>query len=459
MAQTLQFDQDLIRKYDKAGPRYTSYPTAPQFTNAFGERELRRAIERSNNEMIPKPLSLYVHIPFCDTICYYCACNKIITKNHSLTDEYLDLLETELDMLAPLFDPDREIEQLHLGGGTPTFLNDEEMLQLMALIEDHFKVSESCEMSIEIDPRKVSNDSLRTLTNIGFNRMSLGVQDFDERVQRAVNRVQSYELVRERLQTARDCGVHSVNMDLIYGLPFQTVQTFGETLDKVIELRPDRLSIFNYAHLPERFKPQRRINAEDLPAPAEKLDIFQLTMERLQDAGYVYIGMDHFALEGDSMVKAQQEGTLQRNFQGYSTHADTDLVAIGVSSIASIGDSYSQNSSDMETYRELLQSGQLPVVRGLQLSDEDRLRKQVITQLICHFQLDFERIETFWNIRFAEHFDAELQQLQDMVDDGLVEIDERSIRVTPRGRLLIRNVCMVFDEYLRHNVVQFSKVI
>jgi len=378
MAQILQFDPDLIRKYDKSGPRYTSYPTAPQFTDAFGEKELKRSIERSNHEMIPKPLSLYVHIPFCDTICYYCACNKIITKNHSLSDEYLDLLETELHMLSPLFDPDREIEQLHLGGGTPTFLSDEEMIQLMSLIEDNFKVSDDCEMSIEIDPRKVTDDSLRTLTNIGFNRMSLGVQDFDERVQRAVNRVQSYEMVRDRLRTARECGVRSVNMDLIYGLPFQTPQTFDQTLDKVIELRPDRLSIFNYAHLPERFKPQRRINAEDLPTPAQKLEIFQLTMERLQQAGYVYIGMDHFALESDSMVKAQQEGTLQRNFQGYSTHADTDLVAIGVSSIASIGDSYSQNSSDMETYRELLQSGQLPVVRGIQLSDEDRLRKQVI---------------------------------------------------------------------------------
>ena len=459
MAQILQFDPDLIRKYDKSGPRYTSYPTAPQFTDAFGEKELKRSIERSNHEMIPKPLSLYVHIPFCDTICYYCACNKIITKNHSLSDEYLDLLETELHMLSPLFDPDREIEQLHLGGGTPTFLSDEEMIQLMSLIEDNFKVSDDCEMSIEIDPRKVTDESLRTLTNIGFNRMSLGVQDFDERVQRAVNRVQSYEMVRDRLRTARECGVRSVNMDLIYGLPFQTPQTFDQTLDKIIELRPDRLSIFNYAHLPERFKPQRRINAEDLPTPAQKLEIFQLTMERLQQAGYVYIGMDHFALEGDSMVKAQQEGTLQRNFQGYSTHADTDLVAIGVSSIASIGDSYSQNSSDMETYRELLQSGQLPVVRGIQLKDEDRLRKQVINQLICHFRLDFTKIEQQWDIRFTEHFARELEQLQGMVADDLVEIDDNGIRVKPRGRLLIRNVCMVFDEYLRHTVVQFSKVI
>jgi oxygen-independent coproporphyrinogen-3 oxidase len=459
MAQILQFDPELIRKYDKSGPRYTSYPTAPQFTDAFDDKALRRSIERSNHEMIPKPLSLYVHIPFCDTICYYCACNKIITKNHSLSDEYLDLLETELHLLSPLFDPDREIEQLHLGGGTPTFLSDEEMIHLMSLIEDNYQVSEDCEMSIEIDPRKVTDDSLRTLTNIGFNRMSLGVQDFDERVQHAVNRVQSFEMVRDRLHTARDLGVQSVNMDLIYGLPLQTPETFGQTLDKVIELRPDRLSIFNYAHLPERFKPQRRINAEELPTPAQKLEIFQLTMERLQQAGYVYIGMDHFALESDSMVKAQQEGTLQRNFQGYSTHKDADLVAIGVSSIASIGDSYSQNSSDMETYRELLQSGQLPVVRGIQLSDEDRLRKQVISQLICHFHLDFADIELSWDIRFSEHFARELEQLQEMVADDLVEIDESSIRVKPRGRLLIRNVCMVFDEYLRHNVVQFSKVI
>ena len=459
MVQKLNFDQDLIKKYDKSGPRYTSYPTAPQFSSAFTEQSLKECIERSNDEIIPKPLSLYIHIPYCDTICYYCACNKIITKNHDVTEEYLQLLEAEMQMLSPLFDKDRELNQLHLGGGTPTFLNDQEMTQLMAMIEANFKVSPNCEMSIEIDPRKVTDDTIRLLNKIGFNRISLGVQDFDERVQKAVNRVQSYDLVRDRLNAAREVGIESINMDLIYGLPFQTVETFAQTLDKVIELKPDRLSIFNYAHLPERFKPQRRINEDELPSPAEKLEIFKLTMDKLQLAGYVYIGMDHFALAGDSMVKAQQEGTLQRNFQGYSTNADTDLVAIGVSSIGSIADTYSQNSPKIDDYREMIKSKKLPLVRGFVMSDEDRLRKQVIGQLICHFRLDIKNIEEDWAIDFKKYFESELKELDEMVQDGLVSIDDNYITVEARGRLLIRNICMVFDQYLKDNQVKFSKVI
>ena len=459
MAHKLDFDQELIKKYDTSGPRYTSYPTAPQFTADFTEDDLKKCIQRSNGEIIPKPLSLYVHIPFCDTICYYCACNKIITKDHTVSAEYIDLLEKEIKMLAPLFDPDRELEQLHFGGGTPTFLNYDETVRLMGIIEENFDISDQCEMSIEIDPRKASDETLRLLVNTGFNRFSFGVQDFDEKVQQAVNRVQSYELVRDRLQTAREMGVISVNMDLIYGLPLQTVKSFEATLDKVIELRPDRLSIFNYAHLPERFKPQRRINAEELPSPAEKLAIMELTGNKLQQAGYVYIGMDHFALETDSMVRAQQQGTLQRNFQGYSTHADTDLIGIGVSSIGSVCDSYSQNSGNMDQYREMILAGKLPVVRGLRLTEEDLLRKEVINQLICHFHLDKTQIETQWHVKFDEYFAAELEELESMVRDGLLTIDDDSIQVQDRGRLLIRNICMVFDAYLRDNVVQFSKVI
>ncbi len=459
MPQTLDFDQDLIKKYDKSGPRYTSYPTAPQFTPEYNEETLKKSIQRSNTEMIPKALSLYVHIPYCDTICYYCACNKIITKDHSVTEGYLSLLSKEMQMLSPLFDKDRELDQLHLGGGTPTFLSDQEMITLMGLIEENFKISEQCEMSIEIDPRKVSNDSIRTLSNIGFNRMSLGVQDFDIKVQKAVNREQSYEMVRDRLLVAREVGIESINMDLIYGLPFQTVETFGDTLDKVVELKPDRLSIFNYAHLPERFKPQRRINDSDLPTPAVKLDILQLTVEKLQQAGYVYIGMDHFALESDSMVKAQQEGTLQRNFQGYSTHADTDLVAIGVSSIGSIGDSYSQNSSNIDDYTASIQAGKLPIVRGLVLSDEDLLRKQIINQLICHFRLDIPLVEQQWGISFRKYFSHELTELKRMEQEGLLSLDNNTILVEQKGRFLIRNVCMVFDAYLENNTVKYSKVI
>lgn len=459
MLQTLDFDQELIKKYDKSGPRYTSYPTAPQFSPDFTADTLKKCIQRSNTEMIPKQLSLYVHIPFCDTICYYCACNKIITKDHSVTEEYLQLLDKEMQMLAPLFDKDRELDQLHLGGGTPTFLSEQEMIRLMGLIEDNFKVSETCEMSIEIDPRKVTDHSIKLLANIGFNRISLGVQDFDSKVQQAVNREQSYEMVRDRLQAARQAGIDSINMDLIYGLPFQTVESFTDTLDKVIQLRPDRLSIFNYAHLPERFKPQRRINEQDLPAPAVKLDILQLTVEKLQQAGYVYIGMDHFALETDSMVKAQREGTLQRNFQGYSTHADTDLVAIGVSSIGSIGDSYSQNSSNIDDYRSSILAGELPIVRGLVMTDEDLLRKQIINQLICHFRLDTPLVELQWGINFRKYFSAEIVALQQMEQEGLLSIDNNTIEVEPKGRFLIRNICMVFDAYLDKQAVKYSKVI
>ena len=459
MAQFLDFDPELIKKYDKAGPRYTSYPTAPQFSSSYNADTLKNCIERSNTEIIPTPLSLYIHIPYCDTICYYCACNKIITKDHSVSEGYLDLLEKEMGMLSPLFDPDRELEQLHLGGGTPTFLNNDELMRLMGMIEENFNISPDCEMSIEIDPRKVSNETLEFLNNIGFNRISLGVQDFDEKVQLAVNRVQSYELVKERLETARKLNIKSINMDLIYGLPFQSVSTFERTLDKVIELLPDRLSIFNYAHLPERFKPQRRINEADLPSPAEKLEIFKLTMNKLQKAGYVYIGMDHFALKDDSMVAAQQEGSLQRNFQGYSTHAHTDLIGVGVSSIGSIFDSYSQNSSNMDEYRQMVMAGKLPVVRGLVMTADDRLRKQVINQLICLFTLDIKALEKEWHIDFFNYFKPELDQLAMMADDGLLSFDENHIQVEARGRLLIRNICMVFDAYLKDNVVKFSKVI
>jgi oxygen-independent coproporphyrinogen-3 oxidase len=460
MPETFEFDQALIQRYDKAGPRYTSYPTAPQFSADFDESQLRRAITRSNNEMIPKPLSLYVHIPFCDTVCFYCACNKIVTKNHAVTPEYLQLLDQEMRMLAPLFDSDRELEQLHLGGGTPTFLNQDEMKSLMRSIGQSFNLADDCEMSIEIDPRKVTNDSIRELAQMGFNRMSLGVQDFDAKVQQAVNRVQPYEMVRERLESARDAGIVSVNMDLIYGLPHQSVETFGNTLDQVLGLRPDRLSVFNYAHLPERFKPQRRIDQVDLPEPAEKLDILQMMVERLQAAGYVYIGMDHFALETDSMVKAQQEGTLQRNFQGYSTHADADLIAIGVSSISLIGDSYSQNATGIDDYRASINAGKLPVVRGLTMNDDDRLRKAVITQLICHFRLDIPLVEQQWGINFKKYFAEEYKELRELERDGLLKLDPNSIRVEPKGRFLIRNVCMVFDAYLKTNkTVKFSKVI
>jgi len=456
----IDFDRELIKKYDREGPRYTSYPTAPQFTNKFTQKDLHSQIDRSNAELIPKPLSLYVHIPFCDTICYYCACNKIITKDHSRSEKYLDLLSKELKQIAPQFDSDRKLTQLHFGGGTPTFLNNDQLSQIMREIEIAFPMSHDCEKSIEIDPRKASNDTIYLLAEMGFNRISLGVQDFDEKVQKAVNRIQSIELVESRIETARDAGINSINMDLIYGLPLQTVDTFSKTIDSVIQLKPNRLSVFNYAHLPERFKPQRRINEQDLPSPEEKLAILEMIDSRLQDAGYTYIGMDHFALADDEMTKAQEKNTLQRNFQGYSTNANTDLIGIGVSSISHINDSYSQNVTVLDEYEDLLSKNKAPLKCGFLMSWDDRLRKHIIDQLICHFYLDISEIERNCDINFEDYFESELSSLSEMQADGLLTLTKDSITVHDKGRMLIRNICMVFDYYLnKNNTVKFSRAI
>ena len=455
----IEFDSELIRKYDIAGPRYTSYPTAPQFSEEFDEGILLEIIDKTNREMIPSSLSLYVHIPFCDTICYYCACNKIITKDHSRVGPYLLLLKQEMEMISQRFDPDRSVSQIHLGGGTPTFFDDNQLQQLMDMIEDIFTVSPDCEKSIELDPRKISDESIVLLTRLGFNRISLGVQDFDLQVQKAVNRVQSFQLVKDRLNAARFHGIKSINMDLIYGLPLQTVESFHQTLEKVIELKPDRLSVFNYAHLPERFKPQRRINPDDLPSPEQKLDILNLCIRMLQQAGYVYIGMDHFALEGDSMLTAQHEGTLQRNFQGYSTHAQSDLVGIGVSAISNICDSYSQNPTTMEAYQAAIQQNRLPVFRGMTMSLDDRIRQAVISQLICHFKLDIAQFEKQWKLSFKKYFSAEVEALVNFEADGLLRVSEAEIKISQQGRLLVRNICMVFDAYIGKKNIQYSRAI
>ena len=460
MDQSLIFNVDLIRRYDKSGPRYTSYPTAIQFHQGFGEAQYRACALATNHGA--RPLSLYFHIPFCDTLCFYCACNKVGTKNRAHALPYLAHLHQEIAMQGALFDRSRSVDQLHWGGGTPTFISHEQMQKLMQVTREHFNLrdDDSGEYSIEIDPREVENDTIELLRGLGFNRMSLGVQDFDHKVQEAVNRIQTEEQTFAVLDQARRQGFKSISVDLIYGLPFQTVESFGKTVDKIISADPDRLSVFNYAHLPELFKPQRRINVEDLPSPAEKLDILQSTIERLIAAGYVYIGMDHFAKPDDELAIAQRQGNLYRNFQGYSTHADCDLVAMGVTSISKVGNTYSQNVKQLDQYYRIIDDGHLPVFRGITLNDDDLLRREVITRLNCQFELDIGEIENRFNIVFETYFARELDELEQMKQDGLLNIDEHFIRVLPVGRLLIRNVCMVFDIYLREPSEQrFSKVI
>ncbi|MFI9652161.1 oxygen-independent coproporphyrinogen III oxidase [Guyparkeria halopsychrophila] len=456
----IPFDADLIRRYDTSGPRYTSYPTAVQFHDGFGQDDYREAAARSN--ATGGPLSLYVHIPFCDTVCYYCACNKVVTKDRAKARPYLDDVYREMALQAALFDDGRPVDQLHWGGGTPTFLSHDEMRELMGKTGEHFalKTDDSGEYSIEIDPREADAATIRLLREIGFNRISLGVQDFDAKVQKAVNRIQSFDETKEVVDTAREEGFHGVSIDLIYGLPFQTRDRFMQTLDRVIELDPDRLSIFNYAHLPQRFKPQRRIVGDDLPSPAEKLDILGSTIGYLQQAGYVLIGMDHFAKPDDPLAIAQAEGTLQRNFQGYSTHAECDMVAMGASSISQVGGAFSQNVKELDRYHEAVAAGRLPIEKGVVITEEDVLRRHVITELICHFRLSIHDVEQRFEIDFASHFADALDELADMARDELVTITPDSIEVQPRGRLLIRNVCMAFDEY--HGSLdgqRFSKVI
>ncbi len=447
MASSPDFDIELIKKYDHSGPRYTSYPTAVSFDSQFTEDSYRKIARLSNEDPIPKPLSLYFHIPFCDTICFYCACNKIATKNHTLATEYLQRLHREIKMQASLFDDDRLVEQLHWGGGTPTFLNNKEMAELMAVTRQHFNLigNNEGEFSIEIDPRSVNRESIAHLAGLGFNRFSLGVQDVNPEVQQAVNRIQPQEMNQEVIDACREVGAKSINIDLIYGLPLQTAGGFSQTLDAIIEMSPDRLSVFNYAHLPERFKPQRRINDHELPTAEEKLEILQLSIDKLTSAGYVYIGMDHFARPNDELNLAQQSGTLHRNFQGYTTHGDCDLIGLGVSSIGKVSNSYSQNEKDLPGYYSAIDNGHLPVIKGITLDFEDILRRSIIQELICNFSLVFKNIEHEYHIDFVAYFSSELASLEEMESDGLLEVSDKSIVVLSKGRLLIRNICMTFD--------------
>lgn len=442
------FDESLVRRYGGRGPRYTSYPTALQFDDAFGASDLQQHALASNEQ--GKPLSLYVHIPFCRALCYYCACNKIVTRNAGRVATYMQRLARETELQGALFDYDRKVEQLHFGGGTPTYLDAMQLRLLMGRLRRsfNFETSERREFSIEVDPRTVDTATMIVLAELGFNRLSLGIQDFDPKVQLAVNRMQSAEDVAALLEAARDLEFRSVSFDLIYGLPHQTVATFDRTLDQVIEMRPDRLAIYNYAHLPERFKGQRMIRDEDIPEPGIKLDILKHTIEKLCAAGYVYIGMDHFALPDDELVRAKKNRTLQRNFQGYSTHSDCDLVALGVSAIGRIGPAFYQNTPSTKEYESILEAGALPVTRGIVTNRDDELRAAVIREIMCYDGVDPEEFGTDFGIDFRSYFSTELERLDALAMDDLLDITTSRIGVTPKGRLLLRSIAMVFDRYL-----------
>ena len=445
-----QFDPDLIARYDISGPRYTSYPAAPQFHTHFGEADLRAIARASNEDPIPRPLSLYVHVPFCMSPCFYCGCTRLITHDHSKSVVYLDHLYREIELTAPLFDRDRPVGQLHFGGGTPNFLDARQMGELLESLARHFAFSRDAdrEFGIELDPRYCEPVYVRMLATHGFNRVSVGIQDFDPEVQRAVNRIQSIEQTRAVLDAARDSGFRSTSVDLIYGLPKQTLDGFTRTLDLVIALAPDRIATYGYAHLPERFKAQRQIEAADLPDAATRLALLGLTVETLTAAGYRYIGMDHFARPGDDLARAQDAGTLQRNFQGYSTHADCDLIGLGMSSISHVGASFSQNARDLIGYYAALDAGRLPVVRGLALDEDDLIRADAIQQLMCHGTLDVAVFEERHRLDFAAYFSAELLRLDELVRDGLITVNPDRLTVSSRGRFLLRIIAMCFDAHL-----------
>jgi oxygen-independent coproporphyrinogen III oxidase len=454
---------ELLRRFDVPGPRYTSYPTADRFVEAFAANEYKQALVQRGSGLAARlaPLSLYVHVPFCASLCYYCACNKIITKHAERADEYLDYLERELDLQLAHLSTRSTISQLHLGGGSPTFLSDAGLSRLMDMVKQRFHLQPGGEYSIEIDPRTVSRERLLHLYQLGFNRLSFGVQDFDPLVQKAVHREQPADQVFALVEQARAIGFESINIDLIYGLPLQSPASFARTMEQVNALRPDRIALYAYAHLPERFKPQRRILVQDLPSPADKLAMLAQALAALEGAGYVYVGMDHFALPEDALAVAKRQGRLHRNFQGYSTQPDCDLLALGVSAIGRIGATYSQNAKTLEEYYDLIDQGQIPVVRGLALTRDDLLRRAVIMGLMCQGSLAIESLEQAWLIDFAQYFAAELAQLRELQAQGLVDVRDDVINVTELGWYFVRGVAMVFDKNLQadRNRARFSRII
>ena len=454
---------ELLTRFDVPGPRYTSYPTADRFVEAFGEADYVQALVQRISGSVgkPSPLSLYIHIPFCESLCYYCACNKIITKHKERAADYLKYLTKEVALHTQHLGAGQSVSQLHLGGGTPTFLSDDELRQLMAMLRQNFQFVPGGEYSVEVDPRTVNESRLAVLAELGFNRLSFGVQDFDPSVQKAIHRIQPAPQVFELVAAARRLGFESVNVDLIYGLPLQTPESFDRTLAQINQLRPDRIALYAYAHLPERFKPQRRIHEQDLPLGGDKVVMLSRSLDALVDAGYVYVGMDHFALPDDALAVAKRQGRLHRNFQGYSTQADCDLIALGVSSIGRIGSTYSQNAKTMAEYCDLLDQGHLPVVRGLALTRDDLIRRAIIMALMCQGHLQYESINLAWLVDFKTTFAKELEQLQSMQEQGLVQLSDTGIQVTPMGWFFVRGVAMVFDRYVQadRNRTRFSKII
>lgn len=454
--QTQLWDQALIEKYNYSGPRYTSYPTALEFNEQFTEQDFISATSCYPE----RPLSLYVHIPFCHKLCYFCGCNKLITRQTHKVTKYLDVLDIEIAKQSELF-KNRTVTQMHWGGGTPTFLTDAEISRLLSSIKKHFNFAQNTELSIEIDPREISPQTIDHLANVGFNRLSMGIQDFNHEIQNLINREQDENLIRSLIAQARKNNFRSISLDLIYGLPKQTVESFTETLNKVIDISPDRLSVFNYAHLPSRFAAQRKIKDNDLPNASQKLKILQTSIEKLTLAGYQFIGMDHFAKPTDELAIAQQQNKLHRNFQGYTTKGDADLLGLGVSAISMLGDSYAQNQKDLKNYQNQVEQKGHGLWKGFTLNRDDKIRRDVIKQLICHFQLDKKQIEQYYHIQFDDYFAEDLKLLAPLEQDGLVVVNQDSINVRPKGQLLIRNICMCFDIYMRRLVrqQQFSRVI
>lgn len=452
---------EMLKKYDVTGPRYTSYPTADRFVEGFGIQDYQHALDKRRVSGMVFPLSIYVHVPFCESLCFYCACNKIITKRHERGAEYLDYLRREIDLHVEHLGKGQTISQLHLGGGSPTFFNDQELTQLLDMIKQNFVFAPHGEYSIEIDPRTVDEKRLKHLADLGFNRLSFGVQDFDAKVQKAVHRIQPAERVFDLVGTARRLGFDSVNVDLIYGLSKQTPTSFSRTLQQVATLRPERIALYAYAHLPERFKPQRKIHSEDLPIAADKIEMLSIAISTFLSAGYVYVGMDHFALPTDPLAIAKRQGRLHRNFQGYTTQPDCDLVALGVSAIGRVGSTYSQNAKTLDAYYDHINQGKLPVVKGLELTSDDLVRRAVIMALMCQGELQFEAFELAYMIDFKKYFASELTSLKTLEKEGLVKIDDTSIQVTSRGWFFVRGIAMHFDYYLQtdQNRARFSRII
>ncbi|MDQ7038145.1 MAG: oxygen-independent coproporphyrinogen III oxidase [Aquificota bacterium] len=452
------FDRDLVKKYDRPGPRYTSYPPATEFTEKVTVEDYRKKLLESNSRKTP--LSLYFHIPFCESGCSYCGCNIIISHRKGIERPYLERVYKEMDMISQLIDPDRKVSQLHWGGGTPNYLDSEEIREFMDEIKKRFRFTEGAEVSIEIDPRYATDEQLRTIKEVGFNRISMGLQDLDERVQKAVNRIQPYSLMVDIMGKLRDLGFESINIDLIYGLPYQTVESFRKTVEKVIELNPDRVAVYSFAYVPWVKPIQKHIDPGTLPPPEEKLSILEMVVEEFQNAGYVYIGMDHFAKPEDELAVAQRKGELWRNFQGYTTRKGVELIGIGATSIGMLHDSYFQNYKTLREYNEAIDSGKLATFRGVILNGDDMIRREVIMDIMCNLGVSFRKIEDMFGIRFEDYFSEELENLRELEEDGLIEVRDRSIRILPAGRLLIRNVAMVFDAYLKNKKeLKFSRTI